>query len=237
MTEYRATPEQWADVEDWAAVNGVSHACLLELRSRVEQLEAASHKHIVETSANILALASRVESLETMQQRPDLCAPKQIRVKDWYEQFDCARSSAYKWLADLGIRPWRKVNKVTGKVESWLTDEQVTRLNAYAKARYGYSEPSKTHEISKPLKLTPEQAQQVRDLLAPNSKPTPNSSQIGGSLVERVEDALMESVKGQGSMARAAIREVALWLNEAPLDLYPGDRGIVVNALYDQANQ
>jgi hypothetical protein len=37
--------------------------------------------------------------------------------------------------------------------------------------------------------------------------------------------------------ARAAIREVALWLNEAPLDLYPGDRGIVVNALYDQANQ
>jgi hypothetical protein len=37
--------------------------------------------------------------------------------------------------------------------------------------------------------------------------------------------------------ARAAIREVALWLNEAPFDLYPGDRGIVVNALYDQANQ
>jgi hypothetical protein len=28
-----------------------------------------------------------------------------------------------------------------------------------------------------------------------------------------------------------------LWLNEEPLDLYPGDRGIVVNALYDQANQ
>ena len=37
--------------------------------------------------------------------------------------------------------------------------------------------------------------------------------------------------------ARAAIREVALWLNEASLDLYPGDRSIVVNALYDQANQ
>jgi hypothetical protein len=37
--------------------------------------------------------------------------------------------------------------------------------------------------------------------------------------------------------ARAAIREVALWLNEASLDLYPGDRGIVVNALYDQANK
>jgi len=30
---------------------------------------------------------------------------------------------------------------------------------------------------------------------------------------------------------------VALWLNEAPLDLYTADRAIVVNALYDQANQ
>ena len=215
MTDYQATPEQWNTVQRCADVVGSADcSAVLELRARVEALEAAAHKHIVETSANILALASRVEALETMQQRPDLCSPKQIRVKDWYEQFDCARSSAYKWLADLGIRPWRKVNKATGKVESWLTDEQVTRLNAYAKTRYGYSEPSKTYEVSEPLKLTPEQAQQISDLLAPNSKPTPNPSQIGRSLVRRVEDALMESVKEQGSMARAAIREVAARLNE-----------------------
>jgi len=37
---------------------------ILELRARVETLEAAAHKHIVETSANILALASRVDALE-----------------------------------------------------------------------------------------------------------------------------------------------------------------------------
>jgi hypothetical protein len=36
----------------------------------------------------------------------------------------------------------------------------------------------------------------------------------GKSLVERVEGALLESVKEQGSMARAAIREVAEWLDE-----------------------
>lgn len=148
MTDYTATPGQWADVEDWAANNGTSHACILELRARVEALEAAAHKHIVETSANILALASRVEALE------------------------------------------------------------------------GAKRPaSKVYEISKPLKLTPEQAQQVRDLLAPNSKPTPNSSQIGSSLVERVEGALMESIKEQGSMARAAIREVASWMTSNP-DVY-----------------
>jgi hypothetical protein len=86
----------------------------------------------------------------------------------------------------------------------------------------------------------------VEALEAANFKPTPNSSQIGRSLVERVALAISgieyglerdEEAVNWASEARAAIREVALWLNEAPLDLYPGDRGIVVNALYDQANQ
>jgi hypothetical protein len=175
MTDYRATPEQWHELERCSHGSQPWAPCILELRARVEALEAAAHKHIVETSANILALASRVEALE------------------------------------------------------------------------GAKRPaSKVYEISKPLKLTPEQAQQVRDLLAPNSKPTPNSSQIGRSLVNRVALAISgieygldrdEEAVNWASEARAAIREVALWLNEASLDLYPGDRGIVVNALYDQANQ
>lgn len=60
-------------------------------------------------------------------------------------------------------------------------------------------------------------------------------------LVERVADAIAAQATSAGIVndrpARAAIRTVALWLNETPFDLYPGDRGIVVNALYDQANQ
>lgn len=140
MTDYTATPEQWAQCEDWvrSSVVGASDACILELRARVEMLEGAAQKHIIETSANILGLASRVESLEAAERQA-----------------------------------------------------------------------SKVYQISKPLKLTPEQAQQVNDLLAPNSKPTPNPSQIRSSLVERVESALMESVKEQGSMARAAIGVIA----------------------------
>jgi hypothetical protein len=145
MTDYKATLAQWAECEEWAAssVIGASDACILELRARVEVLEDAAHKHIVETNSNIVALFTRVESLEAAER-----------------------------------------------------------------------EASKVYQISKPLKLTLTQAQQVNDLLAPNSKPTPNPSQIRSSLVERVESALMESVKEQGSMARAAIREVALWLDE-----------------------
>jgi hypothetical protein len=39
MTENKATPEQWAQIENWADL--VSFSCLLDLRSRVEALESA----------------------------------------------------------------------------------------------------------------------------------------------------------------------------------------------------
>ena len=157
--QHRATPEQWESIDRYAdaATSSAPYSCILELRARVEALEAAAHKHIVETSANILALASRVEALE------------------------------------------------------------------------GAKRPaSKVYEISKPLKLTPEQAQQVRDLLAPNSKPTPNSSQIGSSLVDRVALAISgieyglerdEEAVNWASEACAAIREVAAWMTSNP-DVY-----------------
>ena len=149
MTDYKATSDQWNQVQKCADVVGSSDcSAILELRARIETLENAAHKHIVETSANILALASRVESLEAAERQA-----------------------------------------------------------------------SKVYEISKPLKLTVKQQKELNALLRPSSKPSPNSSQIGSSLVERVEGALMESVKEHGSMARAAIREVASWMTSNP-DIY-----------------
>jgi hypothetical protein len=145
MTDYKATSDQWNQVQRCADVVGSSDcSAILELRARIEILEAAANKHIVETNSNIVALASRVEALEAVK------------------------------------RP-----------------------------------ASKVYEISEPLKLTPEQAQQVRDLLAPNSKPIPNSSQIRSSLVERVQGAIHDVEFPHGDdEARAAIREVAAWLDE-----------------------
>jgi hypothetical protein len=141
-----ATPEQWADTEHWAQQHGHAQACILELRARIEQLEA--------------------------------------------------------------------------NTKQWRTD-QLRLANTCAS-------------------LAPDRLQFFNALLPDddNSKPTPNPGQIGSSLVERVQDAIHDVEFPHGDdEARAAIREVALWLNEASLDLYPGDRGIVVNILYDQANQ
>ena len=157
MTDYKATPEQWAQCEDWvrSSVVGASDACILELRARVEALEAAAHKHIVETNSNIVALFARVESLEA------------------------------------------------------------TERGA-----------SKVYEISKPLKLTPDQVEQLLDQLRPTFKRTPSPSQSSSSLVDRVSTAIAledekhywPSTEGdakdvvESDMARAAIREVAAWL-------------------------
>jgi len=151
---------------------GQTQACILELRARVETLEDAAHKHILETNSNILALFSRVESLEAAERQA-----------------------------------------------------------------------SKVYQISKPLRLTAEQQAELQALLTPNFRvgmtPTSTSNQVDSSLVDRVARAIGrddEPINWEEE-ARAAIRMVALWLNEASLDLYPGDRGLIVNTLYDQANQ
>jgi hypothetical protein len=179
MTHYEATPEQWHELEKCSYDSQPWAPCILELCARVKQLEDAAHKHIVETSSNIVALFTRVESLEAAERQA-----------------------------------------------------------------------SKVYEISKPLQLTPEQAQHVRDLLTPNSKPIPNSSQVRSSLeadakrsafelsdddpipqrpirarslVNRVAVAISgieyglerdEEAVNWESEARAAIREVAAWLRE-----------------------
>jgi hypothetical protein len=172
MTDHTATPEQWDDTEHWARQHGHTQACILELRARVKVLEDAAHKHIVETNSNIVALFSRIESLEAAERQT-----------------------------------------------------------------------SKIYQISKPLKITAKQQAELQALLTPDFKvgmtPTSTSSQVDSSLVDQVARAIGrdDAPINWEEEARAAIRMVALWLNEAPLDLYPGNRGIVVNALYDQANQ
>jgi hypothetical protein len=165
MTDYKATTDQWDQVQKCAdAVGSADCSAILELRARVETLEAAAQKHIVETSNNILVLASRVESLESAER-----------------------------------------------------------------------ETSKVCQISKPLKLTPDQVQQALDQLLPKAKPFPNSSQIGRSLVERVGAAIFEQFEnnaGNEAEARAAIREVAAWMR----DQHDGDL-VAATVLEREANQ
>ncbi len=57
------------------------------------------------------------------------------------------------------------------------------------------------------------------EALEATSKPSPNSFQIGSSLVSRVERKIRHAHEVGGFQARAAIREVAAWMTSNP-DIY-----------------
>lgn len=61
MTEYKATPEQWADVGAFASD---TRACIFELRARVEALEANSSAPLTSSNYPAKPDSSLVERVE-----------------------------------------------------------------------------------------------------------------------------------------------------------------------------
>jgi len=66
MTDYKATFEQWNDVEQWArsGSNASTDHCILELLSRVESLEEDAYEENNCHHACVKALVRRIEKLE-----------------------------------------------------------------------------------------------------------------------------------------------------------------------------
>lgn len=70
MTDYKATFEQWNDVEQWARSGSYASTdhCILELLSRVESLEEDSYEENKSNHACFEALVKRIEKLESNSQ-------------------------------------------------------------------------------------------------------------------------------------------------------------------------
>jgi hypothetical protein len=60
MTDHKATSEQWAQLEAWMEIESEYSACVLELRARVEALEAASRARLIEIIRLTNAVADQV---------------------------------------------------------------------------------------------------------------------------------------------------------------------------------
>jgi hypothetical protein len=124
--QHRATPEQWASHEQWTSPPGSDPyaLCLLELRNRIEALEAAQHAHAgidiaTLTSAEKVELGhfkAALEGAPTPEARPGGLvervaatnnAPEAIReVAAWLEQqqevpIGCSTASADYFAAML----------------------------------------------------------------------------------------------------------------------------------------
>jgi hypothetical protein len=118
MTDYKATFEQWNDIEQWA--NSGSYAstdhCILELLSRVESLEEDAHEENKCHHACVEALVRRIEKLEANSQatpnlniiRSSLVRKVQRAIDKEYEESlgtgeNEARAAIYavaKWLRE-----------------------------------------------------------------------------------------------------------------------------------------
>lgn len=76
-----ATPEQWARIEDWAKLGSNRDACVLELRSRVEDLEAT----LYDVRCNYVRLVNAVAKFASNRMEfygalhpPDVCEEESI---------------------------------------------------------------------------------------------------------------------------------------------------------------
>ena len=67
MSNYRATPEQWETIAKYAKDLNSGPACLLELRSRVEELTLALEREAQCNTDCVHSLSKRLNKLETMQ--------------------------------------------------------------------------------------------------------------------------------------------------------------------------
>lgn len=65
MTDYKATPEQWAQIESWMKTESAYSACLRELRARVEALEKDAQEDSTSTHFVFDTIFKRLEALET----------------------------------------------------------------------------------------------------------------------------------------------------------------------------
>jgi hypothetical protein len=93
MTDFKATPEQWAQCEEFLSnpVVGATDACILELRARVEALEA-NHPEKPDSSASAGSLVKRVDKaiFDTLNSH-----------EGWRSEARAAIREVAVWLRDL----------------------------------------------------------------------------------------------------------------------------------------
>lgn len=171
-------------------------------------------------------------------------------MSDWIRERGCAKSSAYKWLGACVIRPRREVNRATGKVESWLTDEQAATLTAYADALSKGAKPSEALAVIgrgpmvappqvpgwrppagwEPMAPEPESADSEDDaydaleLLGKRLRALRDAVELGAPLTTREVRLLLGANPGSEQVTRAGVSARRLARNLWQLSRSTGDR-------------
>jgi hypothetical protein len=205
--QHRATPEQWEYQERWASDDDDA-SCILELRCRVEALEAAQLEQAESNRFCTDAIVRRVEVLEATQHAH----------ADLSRLSDAEREQVTQELAKPAA--WRPLDIETtcGTEAAFATAQQILRAPIVVEGTFEHG--GETYRF----KAKPERESAMTELRASSAEVRPtvkDSLTDGGSLVERVAEGIAAADdEGLTNMtwnhhASAAIREVAAALAEA----------------------
>jgi hypothetical protein len=214
--QHQATPYEWAQQEDWANRSGSSDSsCIIELRDRVEALEATQQPQ--QDKLDRLIALDRDDSTEAAAQQPPLFTAEEVaRIKA-----KAAEAGAQCAVEQIRSKPaaWRPLKVATETVygDAKAAAKQILRAPMVVEGTFEHG--GETYRF----KAKPE-----REIAMDEAQPA-------GSLVERVADAIAAQATSAGIVndrpARAAILEVAAWLKEE------GYSTLQAEALAQEANR
>jgi hypothetical protein len=194
--QHRATPEQWANLEACTRTYpGQWGDCVLELRARIEALEAAQLEQAESHRFCVDAIVRRVEALEATQHAHAGLSRLSGAEQDRMAQ-ELAKSAA-----------WRPLETET-TYGSEAAADAVQILRAPMVVQGTFEHGGETYRF----KAKPERESAMDELRAASAEARP-----AGSLLERVAKAIYNVPHDSAAEARAAIREVAAWLDRLAL--------------------
>jgi hypothetical protein len=196
--QHRATDEQWLLAANEALDGSHADSCLIELRDRIQQLEAAQHAH-VEVEASEAGARCAVEQLRS---KPGSWQP--LKVETTYG-------------SDAAIP---ELSEHCAPVEP----EQQDKLDRLIKFGIGGWGGRASAEIDRVLALQDQirdgsltLAEALKKIGALEPAPSPRLSSLVDRVIHAINPSLTPIFRSDRDKARAAIREVAAWINEREL--------------------
>jgi hypothetical protein len=132
MSDFTATPDQWAYQEHWAAEDGDA-ACMLELRCRVEALEVDADEDSTSTHFCLNSIIKRLEALEA-NAKPELdwISRKQLdQVAELLRPNKPDTSLVERVVLaisrDSEVARWSEARAAIREVAAWMRSELVYR--------------------------------------------------------------------------------------------------------------
>ena len=107
-TPHVATPEQWSQIEGYAAIdlNDDYASCLLDIRARVEALEEAENDRRFEQAKAIIDKPAPAPASSLVELVANALAESDHPHQLWHDDARAAIREVAAWLRDRGGYPW-----------------------------------------------------------------------------------------------------------------------------------